>query len=132
MISIYFNSSRTSSHKKLYWGAGAIGTYNIYNDSWTPENTGAKFPGYYPAEKNKQVQTRFLQNGAYLRIKNISLGYTVPNQWAEAIKFKRIKVNVSAFNLLEFKKVPKQFDPELLSLNYPIMKSYAFGIQATF
>lgn len=119
-------------NNNLYWGAGAIGTYNIYNDSWTPENTGAKFPGYYPAEKNKQVQTRFLQNGAYLRIKNISLGYTVPNQWAEAIKFKRIKVNVSAFNLLEFKKVPKQFDPELLSLNYPIMKSYAFGIQATF
>ncbi len=116
----------------LYWGVGATGTYDTYSDSWTPENTGAKFPGYYVAGKNRQVQTRYMENGAYLRLKNLSLGYTIPNQYAEAIKFKRIKLNISAFNLLEFKKVPKTFDPELLSMDYPVMKSYAFGIQASF
>lgn len=116
----------------LYWGVTGTGTYDVYNDSWTPENTGAKFPGYYSAGKNRQVQTRYLENGAYLRLKNLSLGYTLPTTYAEAIKFKRIKLNVSAFNLLEFKKVPKTFDPELLSMDYPVMKSYAFGIQATF
>lgn len=73
-----------------------------------------------------------MENGAYMRLKNLSLGYTLPTAYAEAIKFKRIKLNVSAFNLLEFKKVPKTFDPELLSMDYPVMKSYAFGIQATF
>ena len=116
----------------LYWGVGATGTYDTYSDSWTPENTGAKFPGYYVANKNRQVQTRYMENGAYLRLKNLSLGYTIPDQYAEAIKFKRIKLNISAFNLLEFKKVPKTFDPELLSMDYPVMKSYAFGIQASF
>lgn len=116
----------------LYWGAGATGTYDVYRDSWTPQNTGAKYPGYYSAGKNQQVQTRFLESGAYLRLKNISLGYTLPKSVTENIKFKQIKLSVSAFNLLEFKSLPKTFDPELLDRSYPIMKSYAFGIQANF
>lgn len=116
----------------LYWGAGATGTYDVYSDSWTSENPDAKYPGYYNAGKNRAVQTRFMESGAYLRVKNISLGYTLPSSITEHIKFKQVKLSISAFNLLELKKLPKTFDPELLTLNYPIMKSYAFGIQANF
>lgn len=116
----------------LFWGAGTTGTYEVYNNSWTPENQDAYYPLYYSAGKNRNVQTRYLQNGAYLRIKNISLGYTVPSTVSETIKFKSLRVFGSAFNLFEFKSVPKTFDPELLGMNYPIMRSYAFGVQATF
>lgn len=116
----------------LFWGAGAIGTYDIYNDSWTPQNTGAHYPLYYNAAKNRNVQTRFLQNGAYLRIKNIALGYTLPAAVTDHIHFKSVRIMASAFNLFEFKSVPATFDPELLGMNYPILRSYALGIQATF
>lgn len=116
----------------LYWGAGATGTYEVYNNSWTPERTDAHYPLYYNAAKNRQVQTRYLENGAYLRVKNISVGYTLPASVSESIKFKKLRVFGSAFNLLEFKSLPKTFDPEVVSMAYPIMRSYAFGIQASF
>lgn len=116
----------------LFWGAGATGTYEVYNKSWTPENTEAHYPIYVSDGKNRQVQTRYLQNGAYLRMKNLTLGYTLPIHMTEAIKFKSLRIYGSAFNLFEIKKLPKTFDPELTSMNYPIMRSYAFGIQAAF
>lgn len=115
-----------------YWGAGSTGTYEVYADSWTPENTNAKYPGYYSASKNRNVQTRFLESRAYLRVKNISLGYTLPHSITEQIRFKQLKVSISAFNILEFKKLPKTFDPELMTRDYPIMRSFAFGLQANF
>jgi TonB-linked SusC/RagA family outer membrane protein len=115
-----------------FWGAGAIGTYETYNNSWTPERTDAYFPLYYSTGQNRQVQTRYLQNGAYLRVKNISLGYSLPTAIVEKIKLRSLRLNASAFNLFEIKSTPKAFDPELATLNYPMMRSYAFGIQASF
>lgn len=116
----------------LFWGAGAIGTHEVYNDSWTPERTDAHYPLYYSAGKNRQVQTRYLQNGAYLRVKTLSLGYNLPTDIAQSIKFSNIRLYGSAYNLFEFKSLPKTFDPELTSMNYPIMRSFAFGVQASF
>ncbi|MBE8715040.1 SusC/RagA family TonB-linked outer membrane protein [Sphingobacterium hungaricum] len=116
----------------LFWGAGTTGTYEVYNDSWTPENTDAYYPIYVNAGQNRNVQTRYLQNGAYLRIKNIALGYTIPKEVTEKMYFKKLRIFTSAFDLLEFKSVPDTFDPELTGMDYPIMRSYAFGIQASF
>ncbi|PTS98288.1 SusC/RagA family TonB-linked outer membrane protein [Pedobacter sp. HMWF019] len=116
----------------LYWGAGATGTYETYNNSWTPEHTDAFYPAYKNAARNRQVQTRYLANGAYLRMKNLALGYTLPQSFTNRIKLQRLRVSASAYNLFEFKSVPKTFDPELLGMDYPIIRSYALGIQATF
>lgn len=116
----------------LYWGAGTTGTWETYNNSWTPERTNAFYPAYKNASRNRQVQTRYLENGAYLRMKNLAVGYTLPRSFTEKIKLQRVRLSASAYNLFEFKSVPKTFDPELVGMNYPIIRSYAFGLQATF
>ena len=116
----------------LFWGAGAIGTHEVYHDSWTPDRPNAHYPLYYSDGKNRQVQTRYLQNGAYLRVKTVSLGYNLPAEIAQNIKFSNIRLYGSAYNLFEFKSLPKTFDPELTGMNYPIMRSFAFGVQASF
>jgi len=116
----------------LYWGAGTTGTYETYNNSWTPERTDAFYPAYKNASRNRNVQTRYLANGAYLRLKNLALGYNLPNRWVNKIGFQKIRLNASAYNLFEFKHLPDTFDPELVSMSYPIIRSYAFGVQAIF
>ncbi|RAJ10674.1 TonB-linked SusC/RagA family outer membrane protein [Chitinophaga skermanii] len=116
----------------LYWGAGSTGTWEVYNNSWTPDRTGAYYPAYKNKAGNRQVQTRYLENGAYLRMKNISLGYTVPKNITERIKLSRVRVYAAAYNLFQISKLPSTFDPELLSSNYPILKSLAAGIQVSF
>jgi len=115
----------------LYWGAGTIGTWETYNNSWTPTNTDAYFPGYKNAARNREVQTRYLENGAYIRLKNLAIGYSIPKTLTDKIKLQRIRISASAFNLFEIKSVPKTFDPELVSMNYPIQRSFAFGVQVT-
>jgi TonB-linked SusC/RagA family outer membrane protein len=116
----------------LYWGAGTTGTFETYNNSWTPERTDAFYPAYKNATRNRQVQTRYLANGAYLRLKNLALGYNLPTRWVNKISFQKIRLTASAYNLFEIKHVPDTFDPELVSMSYPIIRSYAFGIQAIF
>jgi TonB-linked SusC/RagA family outer membrane protein len=119
-------------NNNLYWGAGSTGTWETYNNSWTSERTDAFYPAYKNAGRNRQVQTRYLANGAYLRLKNLAVGYSIPKSLTDKIKLQRVRVSASAYNLFEFKSVPKTFDPELVGMNYPIIRSFAFGIQATF
>ncbi|MBV4359929.1 TonB-dependent receptor [Parasegetibacter sp. MAH-26] len=118
----------------LYWGAiaGGIGTKQVYNDSWTPENTGAFYPAYRAASQNIQVQTRYLQNAAYIRLKNFTLGYSVPAKTIRHIGLQKVRIYAAGYNVWQYSKVPDVFDPEVLSANYPMMKSFAFGLQVTF
>lgn len=116
----------------LYWGAGAAGTWETYNNSWTPERTDAFYPAYKNAGRNRQVQSRYLANGAYLRMKNLAIGYSLPKSLTDKLNLQKIRVSASAYNLFEIKSVPETFDPELVGMNYPIIRSLAFGLQATF
>ncbi|HEU4607880.1 MAG TPA: SusC/RagA family TonB-linked outer membrane protein, partial [Chitinophagaceae bacterium] len=116
----------------LYWGAGATGTREIYNNSWTPERPDAFYPAYKNKSGNRQVQTRYLENGAYMRMKNLTLGYTIAKSLTQRVKINKLRVYAAAYNLLQISKLPETFDPELLSANYPIMKSYAAGVQVSF
>jgi TonB-linked SusC/RagA family outer membrane protein len=118
----------------LFWGAinGGSGTREVYENSWTPERRNALYPAYRSRASNVTTQSRFLQNAAYLRLKNLSLGYTLPSAIAKKVAMKKLRVSASAFNLLQISKVPEYFDPEVLSANYPVLKSVAVGIQATF
>lgn len=118
----------------IFWGAisGGSGTEEVYKNSWTPNRPNAKYPAYRAAAANVTTQTRFMFNAAYLRLKNISLGYTLPSNIAKKVAMQKLRVSVSAYNLLTFSGVPKYFDPEVLSANYPILKTIAISLQATF
>jgi len=118
----------------LYWGAiaGGTGTWEVYNNSWTPDRTDARFPAYKNKGANIQTQTRYLLNAAYTRLKNVAIGYTLPSSVTQSIKIDRLRVYASAYNIWESTEVPQMFDPEMMSANYPMVRSIAFGLQVTF
>lgn len=104
--------------------------WTIHMDRWTPENPNAYFPRMYQTSAhNYRPSDRWAQNGSYLRLKNIQLGYTIP----AAKKFAReIKVYISGQDLWESTKVMSVFDPEVgnnvSATAYPFYRSLAFGL----
>ena len=118
-------------------------------DYWTPENTDAFYPtptshSWINNGQNFLRQTRYLQNMSYLRCKNITLGYTVPEKWMKVITFTSGRIYVSAENLFEFDHTNIPVDPETtekaaasngeykFGKSYPFMRSISFGVQLTF
>jgi len=112
-------------------------------DYWTPTNTDA----YYPRlsnqsgtnqgvdSYNRRIQTKYLKNGAYIKLKSVTLGYTFPQKWLEKTKVVRsLKVFFSGEDLWTKHHLVKGMDPEQtfrVSTLYPFMKKYSFGINVT-
>lgn len=109
----------------------------LLEGSWTEENRNAEFPrlslgasGAY----NASPSDWWKRNGAYLRLKNVAIGYTLPDQWMSRINIEALRVYVSGNNLLtasEFKWV----DPESVNVPtgiYPQQRTFSFGIDLTF
>ncbi len=123
----------------LFWGLingtninGGVGTPEVYYNSWTPERNDAFYPAFKPAIKNMQVQSRYLLNAAFLRLRNITLGYTLPENLSKKVKLERLRVFTSGFNLLTFSKVPKFMDPENMNDAYPMIRNMTIGVQVNF
>ncbi|TDS12177.1 TonB-dependent receptor [Sphingobacterium paludis] len=109
------------------------GNWDVYNQSWTPERTNAKYPMYNGRRsQNWLPQTAYLFDGRYLRLKQAILGYTVPFDKTSAIGIQRLRFTVSGFNIFEITKLPRVYDPDLLDANYPQMRSLALGVQVRF
>lgn len=77
-------------------------------------------------------QTRYLLNAAYLRVKNVTFGYTFPEALTQRINVNRIRVFVSGENLFEFSSIKKFNDPESINDGYgwayPFQRKYSFGV----
>lgn len=103
-------------------------------DFWTPENTNAFFPRLGWANGgNRNTSTRYLQNASYCRLKNVTLGYTLPRNILDKIGVSRLRVYVTGENLLTFTSLIKAFDPETLNnMTYPINRKIAVGLNLTF
>src|SRR5690606_7669733 len=103
-------------------------------------NTDAYLPKpYFGNTKNQQTQTRYLQNAAYLRLKNAQIGYTLDPNTISKLGLSRVRVYVSGENLLTFTKMAKVFDPESVGLGgwndgktYPFSTVYSFGLNINF
>lgn len=103
---------------------------------------GLNLNSYYPRpnwndSKDRQVQTRYLQNAAYCRLKNVTLGYTLPSSLTNRFHVNTLRLFVSGENLATFTKLSKMFDPELLGIGwsdgktYPLSKTLSFGLSLT-
>lgn len=123
-----------------FWGhianGAAVGTYEVYNNAWRPENPGALYPIWEAGSSgfNARPQTRFLQSGAYARLKNLTLGYTLPQLVSSKISLNRIRVYFSGQNLGEIANIRGNFDPEIIGNvgeYYPLQRSIMFGLQIT-
>lgn len=90
--------------------------YNWYDDptNVTVKNKGTKTPRPTIADPNDndRLSTRYVEDGSYLRIKNISLGYTIPKKAVEKIKIENIRVSVNIQNVYTFTKY-QGYDPEV-------------------
>ncbi|MCT4587141.1 MAG: TonB-dependent receptor [Carboxylicivirga sp.] len=115
-------------------------------DYWSEENPGAYLPipldksGKSGNGKDRYASTRYLQNGAYLRLKNLQIGYTLPKQWAEKAGIKKMRIFASGENLLTITEMWDAFDPEIAGLSgkhdrgraYPLSRTYSLGVNLSF
>ena len=128
-----------------FWGIYAQPWTNItvgnYYDRWTEENPDGYFPrlkGYVAESSSKEAglpQTRYLQDASYMRLKNVTLGYTLPEQWMNKIGINRVRIYLSGDNLFTISGLYKHYkvDPEGLGgQKYPLQRSYSFGLNVTF
>ncbi len=104
-------------------------------DYWTESNRDAYFPA--PLVTNSAdvttAKTRFLQNGAYMRLKELTIGYTLPKLLTDKIRMEKVRVYLSGYNVGEITGMMKVSDPELSNgRNYPIHRSLSFGANVQF
>ena len=102
---------------------------------WTPDNVDGTIPNPKGNSANTSYSSRFVENANYLRLKNVQLGYTLPNNIARHLGMSRCRVYATVSNLLTFTKY-KGYDPEVGSGidygNYPQSRTYLFGINLSF
>ncbi|MBT0810503.1 TonB-dependent receptor [Litoribacter ruber] len=152
-----FNFFLQGVGKRDFWASGPLAVpgfrpgeawYAHQLDYWTPENPNAFYPrptdqGQSANARNFLPQTQYLLDMSYLRMKNITLGYTLPTELTQRIKIDRVRVYVSGENLFEFTNLDLPIDPETdytqAGLNdpasfgrvYPYRRSYSAGFQFT-
>ena len=126
------------------WQAAAFKDHLDYWRPATDTNLGPNTNAYYPrplfgqGSKNFQTSDRYLQNAAYMRIKNIQFGYTLPAALASKIGANRVRFYFSAENLATFTKMNKIFDPEATGGDwgpgklYPLQRTFSFGLNLNF
>ena len=104
-------------------------------DAWSPANPGSDIPALARNDSNneKRVSTYYVENGSFLKLRNLQVGYNVPKAWAEKIRMERLRFYLSAQNLLTIKS--KDFtgvDPENVNYGYPIPLNITFGVNVSF
>jgi hypothetical protein len=118
---------------------------NIYAhqlDYWTPDNQDAYYPRIYGNPegntnsnygRSRWTQTKYLSDGSYLRIQNITFGYTFPIQLLNRVKMNRLRIFVAGDNLVTFDHLPTGLDPDQSANGaYPFMRNYSLGLNLTF
>ena len=117
------------------------GYYNVfsnYEDRWTVDNPSQDvfYPrlSYGPNTNNGVACSWWLKNMSYLRLKNIELGWSIPQRWADRSFLSGARVFVRGTNVLTFSDF-KLWDPELKSADggrYPLMRSFSAGVEFKF
>lgn len=119
------------SDSMLFGGSDSAGNLETFNNSWTPESTNAKYH-MYGRGQNLTANTKYLYNGAFIRLKTLAVGYTLPKQLTEKISLNTVRFNLSAYNLFEVSGIPGVYDPESIQSAYPMMRSIALGVLVNF
>ena len=111
--------------------------YPIWTDDvWTPENPNAKYPrviGKSWYESGTGAQSFWIRNGAYLRLKNLNVGYNLPKSWISFLNLESAQLFVNGTNLFVISAMTEFHDPEQDCYDsYPLMKSFTFGVDIKF
>ena len=125
-------------------------------DYWTEENQNAFYPRLYGEggndSYNHQRQTKYLFDGSYVRLKNVTIGYNLPKAICTKLNIQRLRIFLSGENLFTIHHLPTGYYPDTYSMSpgsnkidaniegdssangwaYPLMRQYSFGINLTF
>lgn len=110
----------------------------FYGNTWAEDNRNAKYPRLTfnsdVIRWNYKVSDQRLVNAAYLRLKNIQIGYTLPKKFVEKLRMQKFRVYFSGSDLFEFDQMPGGYDPEdpKNAAQYPFTRFYSFGANITF
>lgn len=152
------NHSTSWGPGQMFWGVPGnqgeswIIGYTQHQDYFRAEESGldehklsANLDSYYPRPlfnnekgyKNQYIQSRYMQNAAYVRLKNLQLGYTLPKAWTENAGISKCRIFVSAENVFTITSLSKLFDPETCSGGvggnaYPLSRTWSCGLNVTF
>lgn len=138
-----------ASNAMLFWGpfARPYATWmprNFHQMYWTEENPDAYFPRPRAYEALNgggelvSINDKYIQNIGYCRLKNLSVGYTIPQKWSEKAGIKSLRVYFSGENLAYMSGIHSDYiDPEHAMTGgnlriYPWTKTYTFGLDLTF
>jgi hypothetical protein len=140
----------------MFWGPYGRPYYsfipkNFQSKIWSPENPNAYFPklrGYEALNGNAEltsINNRYMQNLAYIRLKSLRAGYSLPQALLQHWKITRVRIYFSGENLFTATALKSKYvDPEQVSAdpdgnrgdpnarNYPFMKNYSCGLDITF
>lgn len=130
-----------SGHSYTGWGmAQRTPLEEMALNSWTPENKDAKYPQYIFGDPNYATQnsSRFLMSGNFLRLSNITLGYTFPAKWTRKAMIQKLRVyttfdNVHTWTASDFVGYnPETYANGVIAWQYPAVFTFTGGVQLTF
>lgn len=104
-------------------------------DAWSPTNPNSDIPAISSTDANweNRLSTYFIENGSYLKLRNLQIGYTLPKRLSAKVLMERFRLYVSAQNLITIKS--KSFtgiDPENPGFGYPIPMTFTVGANISF
>ncbi|MDO5981388.1 SusC/RagA family TonB-linked outer membrane protein [Flavivirga spongiicola] len=124
-----------------FWGGNAVPTQSMVDNFWTPTNTNADFPrlGFANQDRNYQSSTYWVNKGDFAKLRNMQIGYTLPQNALSSLGINKFRIYVSGENLLYISKV-KDIDPEFAhgsgfawdNNNYPTNRQFLLGFNVTF
>lgn len=125
-LSIFFqgvSGNKIFNGGKLFYGSSDMSTNNNKSadiiERWTGPNSSTEVPRVVDGDPNGNglPSSYFVESGSYIRLKNIQLGYTLPNKFTEKIKIQKLRFYVAGQNLLTWTKY-SGLDPEIGASNY--------------
>ena len=141
----------TGGKSAVFWGATSGGRNESlffkphldYFRADPDDPLGQNLDAYYArplfnTNKNREIQTRYLQDASYLRLKNLQVGYTFRQAWLKKAAIESLRLYFSAENLLTITSLSDVLDPESLEVDkmksgasYPLARTFSFGLSVT-
>lgn len=131
-----FNAKKTFRFSVYNWEASE------YAGRWTPENPNATTPRITNGGSNYRVSDYFLEDGRFVRLRSVLIGYSLPSSWLQHAKINKFRVYVSGMNLWtsqkysgyspEFSNNENAFQVGFDNVSFPIAKSWQVGVDMTF
>lgn len=123
-------------------GKRELNQFASYADRWTPENPDSDIPGSKASSSNKVISSRIIEDGSFLRLKTMTLGYTFPKAMIAKAKLTNVRLYLAAQNLWTWTSY-SGYDPEvsvrdgaltpgLDFSSYPRSRSFSFGVNLAF